>query len=222
MTIELAEVFGSPHIGVYAYANDVAAFLPRDAPAKVLKLVEETLEVPVIRVSIARSRLLGVLMAGNDSSLILPPIVYEEEVKELQEGVGDVKIVVLEGVKETTPGNLVLANDNACIVSSILPEKAAETISRALGVPCKRGNLGGFPLVGSVAVATNRALLLPPTLSEEEVEELSDFFGVKADVVTVNKGRIFLRSGIVANSKGALVGSETTGYELMKLQQLFP
>jgi len=40
----------------------------------------------------------------------------------------------------------------------------------------------------------------------------------KANVGTVNRGNIFVRSGIVANSKGALVGYETTGPELLRIQ----
>ncbi len=220
MTVETASLFGSPHIGVYVYANDDVALIPRDAPPKFSGIVREALGVEPYPVSIARSRLIGVLCAGNNRALILPSIAYEEEVNSLKEMLGDVKIVVLEGLKETTPGNLILANDNACLLSSILPKKLEAKIGEALGTPCVRGTIGEFPLVGAVAVATNRGLLLPPTVGEEEAEKLSNIFKVPGDVATVNRGRIFLRSGMVANSKGALVGEETTGHELMRIQQI--
>jgi translation initiation factor 6 len=40
---------------------------------------------------------------------------------------------------------------------------------------------------------------------------------VKADVGTVNKGKSFLRGGMVVNDHGALVGDETAGPELMRI-----
>ncbi len=220
MTVETTTVFGTPHIGVYVYASDVFALVPRDAPGKFVNLAEEVFSVPLYRVSIARSRLIGVLSAGNSRALVLPPIAYEEELAEIKGLLGDIKVLVLEGIKETTPGNLILANDNACLVSRILPKSAVEKIASALGVPCMRGEIGGLPLVGAVAVVTNRGLLLPPTATDEEVERLSEFFGVPADVATINRGRVFLRSGLVANRWGALAGAETTGHELMKVQQI--
>lgn len=220
MTVVTTTLFGTPHIGVYVYVNDEVALIPRDAPKKFVDLAEETFSTPVHKVSIARSRLIGVLSAGNSRALVLPSIIYEDELSEIRDLLGDAKVIVLSGIKETTPGNLILANDTACVASSLLSGSVVDKVAAALGVPCIRGEIGGLPLVGAVAVVTNRGLLLPPTASEEEVDRLSEFFGVPADVATVNRGRVFLRSGLVANSHGALAGAETTGHELMKIQQV--
>ncbi|MEM3647015.1 MAG: hypothetical protein QW334_02585, partial [Thermofilum sp.] len=92
-----------------------------------------------------------------------------------------------------------------------------------LGLDCESGLIAGSPLVGSLAVVTNNGLALPPLVSEEEMKELSSLFRVPANVVTVNRGRFFLRAGLIANDRGALVGEETTGIELVQLQRtLFP
>ncbi|MEM0093206.1 MAG: translation initiation factor IF-6 [Thermofilum sp.] len=224
MSVELAAVFGSPNIGVYIYANNKIALLPPDAPEKLEKQVREVLGVETFRVSVAGSRLLGVFIAGNDSGIILPRVARDEEVELLKSiaGQAGLNVTVLKEVRETGLGNLVLTSDKGCMVSSIL-EDAAEDIADVLGLDCESGLIAGSPLVGSLAVVTNNGLALPPLVSEEEMKELSSLFRVPANVVTVNRGRFFLRAGLIANDRGALVGEETTGIELVQLQRtLFP
>lgn len=220
MSIETLAIFGTPHIGVYLFANDNFSLIPLDAPPKIENRVKEVLAVPVYRFSVAKSRLIGVLLAGNNNGLILPRTIEEDEIGSLRRALGDFNLAVVEDARETSMGNLILANDKGCVVSGLLPMRAVAKISDALGVECVQGDIGGLPLVGSVAVVTNKGLLLPPILSDEEVKELSSFFGVDAGIATINRGRIFLRSGMVANTHGALVGEETTGHEMMRIQQI--
>ncbi|MEM0329101.1 MAG: translation initiation factor IF-6, partial [Nitrososphaerota archaeon] len=55
--------------------------------------------------------------------------------------------------------------------------------------------------------------------SEDEEKMLSELFKVNIIPGTVNNGVKFVRSGILANSKGAIVGSLTTGPELMTISR---
>lgn len=225
MSMELATVFGSPNVGVYIYANNKLAFIPRDAPEKLERQVRSVLGVRVYRATVAGSRLMGVFIAGNDNGIVLPRVVGDEELEAITSAARELElsVVVLDEVRETGLGNLVLANDKGCLVSNILPKSAAAKISEALGLECADGVIAGMPLVGSLAVATNMGLAVPPLITEDELRELASLFRVPANVATVNRGRFFLRAGIVANDRGALVGEETTGVELMQLQRtLFP
>lgn len=220
MSVETLAIFGTPHIGVYIFTNDNFSLIPFDVPPKVENKVKETLGASVYKVSVAKSRLIGVLLAGNNNGLILPRIIQDDEINQLKQALGDVNFTVIDDVRETSMGNLILANDKGCVVSELLPKRVVANVSDTLGVECIQKSIGGLPLVGSVAVVTNKGLLLPPLVSEEELEQLSSFFGVEASVATINRGRIFLRSGIVANVHGALVGEETTGHEIMRIQQV--
>lgn len=224
MSIELTTIFGSPNIGVYIYANNKIALLPPDVPEKLEKQVREVLGVDTFRVSVAGSRLLGVFVAGNDVGIVLPRVAKDEEVELLRSIArqAELNVAVLREVRETGLGNLVLTSDKGCFVSTLLSEVTRE-VADALGLDCESGVIAGSPLVGSLAVVTNNGLALPPLVSEEEMRELSSIFKVPANVVTVNRGRFFLRAGLIANDRGALVGEETTGIELMQLQRtLFP
>ncbi len=220
MSVETLSVFGSPHIGVYIFANNKFSLIPSDVPPKIEEKIEETLGVETYRVSLARSRLIGVFLAGNDYGLVAPKIAQEDEIVQLRKIAGDLNILVVENIRETALGNLILVNNKGCLASIILPNSTVDKISDVLGVECIKGMIGGFPLVGSVSVVTNRGLLLPPLVSEEEIINLREIFRVEADIATVNRGRMFLRSGMVANDKGALVGEDTTGHELMRIQQI--
>jgi translation initiation factor 6 len=64
-------------------------------------------------------------------------------------------------------------------------------------------------------VATNNGAAIYPGLDEKEVARLGTLLGVDAYPTSVNRGVPYVASGIVANSKNAVVGSQTTGPELV-------
>ena len=220
MSVEIVYAFGNPNIGVYVAASEDFALVPPEAPDKLEQAIKRNLSVEVLRVSIGSSPLLGVFCVMNSKGVLLGNIAREEEVERIRRGLGDrVVVEVLEGVKENAIGNMVLANDKGALVSPLLPKEALRMIADALDVEVVQTTLGGSTLVGALGVATNKGVLLSPIASEEEVNlAVSVLKTAKGGFGTVNRGSIFVRSGIVANSKGALVGFETTGVELMRIQ----
>lgn len=220
MSVEIVYAFGNPNIGVYVAASEDFALVPPEAPDKLEQAIKRNLSVEVLRASIGSSPLLGVFCVMNSKGVLLGNIAREEEVERIKRGLGDrVVVEVLEGVKENAIGNMVLANDKGALVSPLLPKEALRVIADALDVEVVQTTLGGSTLVGALGVATNKGVLLSPIASEEEMNlAVSVLKTAKGGFGTVNRGSIFVRSGIVANSKGALVGFETTGVELMRIQ----
>ena len=96
-------------------------------------------------------------------------------------------------------------------------KNAQKQISDALNVEVIIGNLLESPLVGSIAMSTNKGALVHPLLSEEEISELSSILKVRADVCTINRGIPYPRVGIIANSRGAVIGVDSTGPESMRI-----
>jgi translation initiation factor 6 len=94
-----------------------------------------------------------------------------------------------------------------------------KAIKDALGVEVVAGRIADRSYVGSLAVITNTGGLVFVEASEEEEKMLSELFKVEVVPGTVNNGVKFVRSGILANSKGAIVGSLTTGPELMTISR---
>jgi len=222
LSVERTALFGNPNIGVYVFATESFSLIPRDSPEKFERVVEETLKVPVYRVSVSESSLIGVFVAGNSNGLVLSKFTTEYELETLKSMLGkDMNIKVLDDIKESALGNLVLVNDKAAIVSPLLDRKVLGIIEDVLGVEAVQREVAGSLLVSSVAITSNKGAMVYPMASEDEIKELSSILHVEVDVGTVNRGSIFLRSGMVVNTKGCVVGYDTTGPELLRIQKVF-
>jgi translation initiation factor 6 len=81
--------------------------------------------------------------------------------------------------------------------------------------------VGGFVQAGSMIIATNGGAGVHPKATEEEINTVSEVLQVPAEPVTVNGGVPFLSSGIIANTNAVVVGSMTSGPELIMLSRIF-
>jgi translation initiation factor 6 len=219
MTFDVAplRIFGTSSVGVFITTNNSVTIIPPDAPEKIDDVVRNTLGTSVARFTVARSPLLGIFTVLNDNGVLLPPLVLEEEVKLFKSLGLNVEIV---NTKYTAISNLVLAGNRVALVSPLLEPDARRAVADVLGVEVVVDTIAGNPLVGALAVLNSRGVLVAPEATDDDLKKLSEYFRARVDVGTVNKGRSFLRGGVVVNDRGALVGDETAGPELMRLQQV--
>lgn len=210
MIIEKANYYGNPNIGIYVYANDKIALVPKDAEEKLVNLVKSTLNVPVLRISIADTNVINILIVGNNKGILLPHIVREHEYRKIkQEFEGNVAVVE---TRFTALGNVCLVNDKAALIHPQAYEELAKFVKDFLEVEVvEKGLINDIPTVGSAAYVNNVGGLVHPDATEKDLEILSDLFRVKIDIGTVNFGIGFIKSGLVGNSTGLLVGERTTG-----------
>jgi translation initiation factor 6 len=211
------KVFGTSSVGVFLATNNSVTFLPPDVPEKIDDVVQSTLRTSIARFTIAKSPLLGVFVVVNDNGVLLSPLALEDEVK-LFKSLG-LNVGVLN-TKYTAVSNIILANNKTALVSPLLEPQLRKVVADVLGVEVIVDTVANNPLVGALAVLNSRGLLVAPEATEEDIKKLSEYFKVKVDVGTVNKGKSFLRGGIVVNDHGALVGDETAGPELMRITQV--
>ncbi|MCC6023031.1 MAG: translation initiation factor IF-6 [Desulfurococcaceae archaeon] len=215
MTLEKIRIFGNPNIGVYIFANNKIALIPPINDADVKRKIASNLNVDVIECKIAGTNLIGVLVAGNDNCLLLPRIVRDKEVEELKDLGINVNILY---TNFTALGNVILANNKKAIVHPELHDRDVEVVKKVLRVDeVIRRPIGKFVTVGSVAVINDVGGLVHPDVSDEELQELSKILGIQLDVGTVNFGVAFIKTGLVANNYGAVVGERTTGPEIMRI-----
>ncbi len=218
LTILRFDMLGSPNIGIFSLATDKFAIVPVGLTSRKIERIKRVLKVKVLSLDLAESKLAGVLAAANSNGIVLPHYVPDEEVNFLKKNL-DVNVGRIES-RKTAFGNLILANDYGALVSPILTKKEIMAIKDILDVEVFVGSLAGFPYVGSVAVATNKGVLAHPNISDDEKEFVSDLLKAPVCLGTVNGGVSFVSSGIVINSYGALVGSLTTGPELMAISTI--
>jgi translation initiation factor 6 len=72
-----------------------------------------------------------------------------------------------------------------------------------------------------MVVATDTGAAVHPKASEEELAIITKTLKVETEPVTVNGGMPFLSSGLLANSKSVIVGSLTSGPELIMISRAF-
>ncbi len=217
MALERARIFGNPNIGIYVFVNNKFALVPKGIDGRVKRKIADILSVEVFEITIAKSPLIGVFVAGNDRAVLVPRIAEEEEVEYLKNLGLPVSVI---DTAYTALGNVVLSNNRAALLHPEIPDADAEKIVKALGVErWRKATIAGVPTVGSAAVITEKGGVVHPDASDAELEELRKFFGVFVDTGTVNFGIAFIKTGLLANNVGALVGERTTGPEIMRIMR---
>jgi translation initiation factor 6 len=225
MEIGKMSFFGNSNIGVYAYANDEILVLPFGVGRDDIEDLVEVLKVnAVIEAKLAGTILIGVLVTGNNRAVLLPHIVFDEDVeylkKQVRESGLDVDFKVLES-KYTALGNLMLCNNRRCLVSQLFSDKEVKEIEEALGVEVVKGRLVNMDLPGSVAVVTDHGGIIHPDASEDDLKTIRDVLGVTVERATVNAGVVYVKSGVIANNKGVVIGGNTTGPEVLRIKRGF-
>ncbi|MCD6402708.1 MAG: translation initiation factor IF-6 [Candidatus Aenigmarchaeota archaeon] len=209
------EFHGDPNVGLYGVASDEVCLLGSTLFKKYGERIEAVLKVPVKPLSVGGTSLVGLFVVMNSNGLLLPKIVTEEELK-IVEKLG-LRYAIIES-KYTALGNLILCNDKGAVVSPLL-KKQKKIVEETLGVKAKIGTVAQLSIVGSCGVATNKGCLLHRDVMEEEMGIVEKTLGVNADIGTVNFGTPFVKSGLIANSNGFVVGKMTTGPEIVRVDE---
>lgn len=202
-------------MGIYCFSNERLAILPKGISKNKTKEFSECLKVSILESNLAGSRLLGIFSVANSKGLVLPYIAHDHEIKTIK-SISDMNVGILHD-KNTAIGNLILANDYGAVAGSIFPNKTLRKISDILDVEVVKGEISSLPFVGSMAIATNKGILAHSFIKDEEKKLISEILKVEVTNGTINNGSPFIRSGLIANSKGAVVGYPTVGKELMAI-----
>ena len=213
MGLHLVDIYRSPNIGVFMKANDRFLLVPKGLAETKRDKLAFSLEVLPVSASVGDSRLLGPLVAMNGNGILVSRLADESEMREIAAGTG-MRVAALES-RYTAAGNLIVANDKRALVSPALEPRAVEQVRDVLGVEAETVAVREYSLIGALTVATNRGAAVYPGLDEAEVARMGSLLGVDAYPTSVNRGVPFVASGVVANSKNAVAGSQTTGPELV-------
>ena len=206
----------NPNVGVFCRAHDHVVFVRKGLLKKIKKKITQTLDVKLVELNIADASIIGSLLALNSTGAVVTDFVDSKTVKIVADQGLDVCVI---GDKYNAAGNDILVNDNGALVHPDLMDKSLEDIEKTLGVPVYRGTIGSLKTVGMAAVVTNKGLLCHPKVSDDEKKLLKKVFDVDVMIGTVNHGSPVIGSGLVANSKGAIIGNLTTGIEMGRVEE---
>ena len=199
-------------LGVFSTCTEEVCLVPKGTRQDVIEKIEKRLQVPVNACYVNDSILIGSLCRGNANGFLVPEFTRTAALKKQIE-----KPFYVLPSKLNAVGNILLANDTAGLVHPEISDKTAAFIGEALKIDVKRGTIAGINTVGMAGCVTNKGLLVSPGITEDETALLEDLFGFEPVVGSVNFGSRMVGSGILANTKGYLAGTETSGYELGRI-----
>ncbi len=213
MGVQLS-IRGNPMIGLYVRATEEFAVVGVRDKA-VIEVIRDELNVDVVATTVAGSELVGAMVAANFNGILVCKHALSKEL-ELMSKVADVYVVETD---MTCLGNVICANDRGAIIHPEADGEIERAVAEKLGVEVVRGTVGGIKTVGMAAAVTNRGGLLHPNANDWEVRKIERVLGIETEKGTVNFGQDMVGAGVVANSKGYVVGDDTTGFELGVLEQ---
>ncbi|MDK2795403.1 MAG: translation initiation factor 6 [Archaeoglobaceae archaeon] len=216
--MKLLAVRGNPLIGLYAKVSDNFAVVGI-SDENLQSSLKEILGVEVLTTTIAGSELVGAMLVINSRGVVVSSSITSKELERLRRKV-EVKVV---DTPMTCMGNNFCVNDKGGISHPDMDSKIVEEVSDFLDVEIAHGTLGGIKTVGMAGVITNKGGIVHPNATEWELKKVAKLMGVEALKGTANFGNDMVGSSILANSKGYLVGRDTTGLELGIIDEaLFP
>jgi len=209
---------GDPNVGLYGLATDKFCLLGKSVREKDVKEIEAALKVPIFQLSFYGTDLIGLFAVGNSKTILLPNIIYDSELKKLRKDLDKlgVKIEILE-TNHTAFGNNIIVNDKKGIISNVYSNKEAEKISKMF--PDVEFEQIDLSIPGSIGKVTNAGGIFEPNLPEIIVKKLEQHFGFEVGLGTVNMGNPFISSGIIANSFGFIMGANSSGFEVTRVDE---
>jgi translation initiation factor 6 len=214
--LQLLDFDENPNVGVFCRANDNVAFVRKGLVKKIKKKIIDVLEVNIVELSISDATIIGSLLSFNSKGAVVCDFVDTDALHAIKKSGFEVCVIK---DKLNAAGNDILVNDKGCLVHPDMKDKSVKDMEDVLGVPVTKGTIAGLKTVGMSAVVTGKGLLCHPKASDEEIEVLKKVFDVPVMIGTVNHGSPVIGSGLVANSKGAIIGNLTTGIEMGRIEE---
>jgi len=207
---------GNPNVGLYGYCNNRYCLLGKEVPDHKAKMVEEVLKVPVHKITICGTSLIGAFVTGNSKTLLVPNNAFEYELRYL-DNLG-IKYTLIKAELNAL-GNNILCNDDGCIINPEFTPEQQKKIKQALGVEVKTCLIAEIDIVGSVAALNSRGCIIHRDVTKEEKKLVDSTLGLKSVPGTVNMGSPYIRSGLLCNDNGFVIGELSGGPEIVHIEE---
>ncbi|MEA3559127.1 MAG: translation initiation factor IF-6 [Candidatus Thermoplasmatota archaeon] len=222
MAIKMVNLSGNPFIGVFCRIIGDVLICPVDTTDEFMVDIKEGLGLKVHRTSAGNTNLHGSLVAANSKGLIAPYFYSEKEIERtVIEGDADLESdlrVVISDDPITAWGNNLLLSERYALVNPDLTRDSIKLVENTFDVEVVKGTIAGIKTIGSIAAMNSKGMVVHPRASEKDLEALKELFSVDVNISTANFGSPYLGASIIANDRGALVGSKSSGVELNRIE----
>ena len=210
-------------IGVFAKLTNAYCLIALGGAENFYSVFEAELSehIPVVKTSVAGTRLVGRLTVGNRNGLLLPNTTSDQELQHIRNSLPDEVVVQRIDERLSALGNCIASNDYVALIHPDVDKETEEIVADVLGVEVFRQTVAGNVLVGSYSALSNQGGLVHPKTSIEDLDELSSLLQVPLVAGTVNRGSDVIGAGLVVNDWTAFCGLDTTATEMSVVESVF-
>ncbi len=210
-----SNIRGSDYVGVFCTATEKYVIAPSNINSHEFDVISKIMGVEVVKLNISGSDIVGMLTRANSNGIVVSNLILDEELEALKSAI-DTNVHKLDS-RLNAIGSNILANDKIAIINPEYTEHEEHQISDALGVEAIRMEIGGLKTVGANNILTNKGIVLNNRASDEDQQKIINATRFKPIMSTGNTGAVSVGLAAIANSKGVLAGSNTTGFELSRI-----
>ena len=220
MALLQRDLFNSPYVGVFCTTNEVLTLIPPGIPKDDVEAISGALGTTVESVTIGGSRVVGTLVAMNGHGLLVSNIATSREIEKLEKLASDfnLRLGVISD-RSNAIGNNFLVNDSGGFCNERLGSQTRELAQEILGVEITPKSLNQMDTLGMIGCVTNKGGLCHPDIEAQDRETMERILAVPIMEGTVNFGMPLVGAGVVASSKGAVCGRQSTGVELGRVEE---
>ena len=212
------DIFGSPNIGLYAYATDSYCLAGKELGSEHIKILEKELKVPVHQITIGGSSQVGVFLSGNSTMLLVPDIITEQESNLLEElQIAHTKIKTIH----TALGNNLIITDTYGFYNPEFEKEAIQTIKTATNIPLEALKLHVWDVVGSVVALNKHGGIIQKDIPEDIKTYLEKKLQIPLEFGSLNYGSPTVSGCVVVNSNGMVFGKGSAGVEIANADLAF-
>lgn len=212
--IALLEFEKNPNIGLYCFVNDKFILCKEDISKKKQDEIEKILKVPLYKISILGTELIGVFISGNNEKIIIPRI-FEEEYVVLEKicKKHEIEIITIKSPINTF-GNLLTFYKKKIISSNLLNKKTLNEIQKKTNCEIEIFEDENYEIPGALFREAKSKLFVSQNINQKELTQLKNYI---SGIGTVNSGSNFISSGILCNKNGILIGSISSTIEIQNI-----
>lgn len=218
MNVAIMDLNGNSNIGLYMFVNDKFLLLGEEVPESFDETLKKVFEVPIHRISIAGTSLIGVFVAGNNEKIIIPHIVFDEETDVLTKLGIDFEVIE---TRLTCLGNNLFVSNNAIYANPEYAPEQLKKIAKYFDMKTVKLEFEEIKTVGNLIVINESKMkgLIANDLQDEDIEKLSKQTGLELTPCSVNMGGQYLGAGIVCNKNGFIIGKSSGAAEITTAEE---
>ncbi len=215
--IQKMDLFGSSNVGLYLAASDTYTIAGISIIESDIQKITSVLQTPVLQTTVCGTSLVGLFLSITDEYIFVPDLAFESEIEKLRST--NLTVVVVP-TKLTALGNNMLYANGVLFVSMEFEQSAIESITEQ--VPVKkvhRVEIADTDVIGSCIVTNAKGGIVHPFADDTLLDLLEDALQIPLTKATVSQNSPYVKSGVVVNSNGFIVGQMTSGPELVHIDE---